>query len=29
VDLTLEGDLVGLYLSLEKKFVPDLLVRES
>jgi hypothetical protein len=29
VDLTLEGGLVGLYFSLENKFPPHLLVKES
>jgi hypothetical protein len=29
VDLTLEKDLVGLYFSLEKKFSPYLLLKES
>jgi hypothetical protein len=29
VDLTLERDLVGLYFSLEKKFVPNPFVKES
>jgi hypothetical protein len=29
VDLTLEGGLVGLYFSLEKKFSLHLLVKES
>jgi hypothetical protein len=29
MDLSLETDLVGLYFSLEKKFAPRLLVKES